>query len=65
MTRVSFLKRVFTPKKDGTLEDQIEDKRVVNENLEFEQIQLWIIQLLKGIHFLHSNNLIHRDLKPS
>ncbi len=51
--------------KDGTLEDAIQDRRVINSELRFEDIQSWIYQLLEGIDFLHSKNIIHRDLKPS
>ena len=58
-------KTKFYTYKDGTLEDQIAYKRAVNKELEYEHIQLWIIQLLKGIDFLHTNKLVHRDLKPS
>ena len=65
LDRYHFIYMFSFYKKDGTLEDQIEDKRAEKKELRSEDIQSWIIQLLKGIDFLHSNKLVHRDLKPS
>lgn len=51
--------------KDGTLNHEIVEKRVTNSVISLsDQISL-SIQLLEGIHFLHENKLIHRDIKPA
>lgn len=46
--------------KEGSLDTYLHRRQCINRTFSF----LIINQLLKGVQYLHSNGLIHRDLKP-
>ena len=45
----------------GTLKDKINKDGPINEKL----VKMYTRQILEGLVYLHSNNLIHRDVKGS
>ena len=34
------------------------------QEISMDHIQYFLWQILKGLNFIHSSNVIHRDLKP-
>jgi len=48
----------------GDLESRIRSISLSRSHLNEDQIAIWFIQILQGLSFLHSRNIMHRDLKP-
>jgi serine/threonine protein kinase len=46
----------------GSLNDKIEKAKI---KFSIEQITQWSKEMIMAIHFLHSHNIIHRDIKPA
>lgn len=59
-----YLYNIQSFKKAGNLVQQIKERIKNNQEFEIALIWRWISEIIKGLDFLHSNRIIHRDIKP-
>jgi len=52
-------------KKNGDLKAKIDEATISGTSFQEMQILKWIMQATNGLKFLHSENVIHRDIKPA
>jgi serine/threonine protein kinase len=50
--------------KNGSLRENINNKIRKEEDIDNDQVEKWSNQLILGLNFLHTNNIIHKDIKP-
>lgn len=49
--------------KSGSLFDKIQEKKNKGERFTNEQMMYYITQLIIAVMFMHSKNILHRDIK--
>jgi len=47
----------------GTIDDKVQEKKMENSYLEENQILKWFLQVVMAVQYMHSNKILHRDLK--
>lgn len=51
-------------KKGGDLEHLIDHSKKTNKTIDENKILKWSLEMMKGLDYLHSKKVIHRDIKP-
>ncbi len=50
---------------DGDLQMKIDNYKKENKHFEEKQLLDWLSQLCVALHYIHSKNILHRNIKPS
>jgi serine/threonine protein kinase len=49
----------------GSLDILIKKNKIANTKFDINQLIQWSKEMIFGVEFLHSQNIIHRDIKPA
>jgi len=49
----------------GTLAQQIKQKQITNSKFPYDNIYKWMKEIVSGLDFLHTNKIVHQDVKPT
>lgn len=62
-THLIFIKYYF--QKGGDLANRITKKKNLNSKLDSNLIFKWTCELIRGIDYLHRNDIMHRNINPT